>query len=178
MASKLRAVKRTAGTKASTPKRESKVSAKALKTKAAALAHAASSAQYLGVAQKPGRTIRLSRLVADGLSTQATEYLAENLHLSASDFTTNYVQLPKQTMARRKAEGKLTIAESDRVARFAQLLKQATDMMAGDHAAAVRWLKAPQALLENQTPLEFARTESGAAEVQQLIGRIEAGVYS
>lgn len=177
MAGKVRAIKRVAESKA-TPKREGKVAAKTLKTRAADLAYQASPVQYLGVMQDQGKTIRLSRLVADGLSTQAAECLAENLNLSASDFTTHYVQLPKQTMARRKAAGKLSIAESDRVARFAQLLKQATDMMEGDKSAAVRWLKAPQALLENQTPLTFARTESGAAEVQQLIGRIEAGVYS
>jgi putative toxin-antitoxin system antitoxin component (TIGR02293 family) len=64
------------------------------------------------------------------------------------------------------------------VARFARLLKQATDMMEGNQNAAIGWLKSPQVLLENQAPLEYARTESGAAEVQQLIGRIESGVYS
>ena len=81
-------------------------------------------------------------------------------------------------MARRKNAGKFTVDESDRVVRFARLLKHTTDMMEGDQDAAIQWLKTPQLLLENQTPLEYARTESGAAEVQQLIGRIEAGVYS
>jgi putative toxin-antitoxin system antitoxin component (TIGR02293 family) len=175
MAGKVRAIKRPAENKS---KRQGAVSAKSLKAKAAEMAFAASPVQYLGVKKGGGGSLRLSRLVADGLPTQSAEILAGNLDLSASDFTTNYVQLPKQTMARRKVEGKLTSAESDRVVRFARLLKQATDMMEGDNAAAIRWLKAPQQLLENQTPLEFARTESGAIEVQQLIGRIEAGVYS
>ncbi len=141
-------------------------------------AYEASPARYLGVKKGQGSNLRLSRLVANGLSPKSAEFLAENLNLPASEFTIHYVQVPKQTMARRKALGKLNVAESDRVARFAQLLKQATDMMEGNQSAAIGWLKSSQILLENQTPLEYARTESGAAEVQQLIGRIERGVYS
>jgi len=177
MPTKPKAVKRSSVSKL-TPKRNDKVSAKSLKARATDLAYEASPVRYLGVAKGRGGTARLSRLVADGLSTQAAEVLAGNLNLSAGDFAANYVQLPKQTLARRKAAGKLTTAESDRVARFARLLKHATDMMEGDQSAAVRWLKSPQAVLENETPLAYARTESGAVEVQQLIGRIEAGVYS
>jgi putative toxin-antitoxin system antitoxin component (TIGR02293 family) len=173
MAGKVRAIKLPAKSKS---KRAGAVSAKSLKARASQLALAASPLQYLGV--KQGANLRLSRLVTEGLSTDAAETLAGNLDLSASEFTANYLLLPKQTLARRKTEGKLTTAESDRVLRFARLLKQATDMMEGDKTAAIRWLKAPQVLLENQTPLEFARTESGALEVQQLIGRIEAGVLS
>lgn len=156
----------------------SKVSAKTLKAVSSDHAFAASPARYLGVTKGQASKARLSRLVADGLSPQSAESLAEHLGLPASEFTVHYVQVPKQTMARRRAQGKLSTAESDRVARFARLLKHATDMMEGDHAAAIRWLKSPQVLLEKKAPLEYARTESGAAEVQQLIGRIESGVYS
>ena len=160
-----------------TLKGEAKVSAKALKGHATKLAFEVSPARYLGI-EKGKKPVRLSQLVADGLPTRTAEYLAGNLEFPVSEFTTKYVHIPKQTMARRKNAGKLNVDESDRVARFARLLKHTTDMMDGDHDAAIRWLKTPQILLENQTPLEYARTESGAAEVQQLIGRIEAGVYS
>lgn len=151
---------------------------KVLKDKASALAYARSPARYLGIERKGDVSIRLATLVTQGLSTGAADALAGNLEMPASEFATKYVHIPKQTMARRKAKGKLNVDESDRVARFARLLKQATDMMEGDHDAAIRWLKSPHALLEDQTPLEYAVTETGAAEVQQLIGRVEYGVYS
>jgi uncharacterized protein (DUF2384 family) len=32
--------------------------------------------------------------------------------------------------------------------------------------------------LENQTPLEYSRTELGAREVENLIGRLEHGVFA
>jgi putative toxin-antitoxin system antitoxin component (TIGR02293 family) len=176
MASKIRLTQAKVGK--STGTGGVKVSAKALKDKASDNAYEASPTRYLGLKKGQGGNLRLSHLVANGLSPKSAEFLAENLNLPASEFTIHYVQVPKQTMARRKALGKLNVAESDRVARFARLLKQATDMMEGNQNAAIGWLKSPQVLLENQAPLEYARTESGAAEVQQLIGRIESGVYS
>ena len=156
---------------------KTKVSAKSLKDQATELASEASPVRYLGM--KKNKTLaRLSQLVADGLPTGTADYLAGNLGVPVAEFTAKYVHIPKQTMARRKHAGKFTVDESDRVVRFARLLKHTTDLMEGDQASAIHWLKSPQILLENQTPLEYAQTESGAAEVQQLIGRLEAGVYS
>ena len=48
----------------------------------------------------------------------------------------------------------------------------------GDNAAALRWLTAPRKALEGKTPLAYARTELGAREVEDLIGRLEHGVIS
>ena len=158
-------------------KGETKVSAKSLKGQATRLAVEASPVRYLGMKQSK-QPARLSRLVANGLPTKTADHLAGNLDVPVAEFTAKYVHIPKQTMARRKLAGKFTADESDRVARFARILKHTTDLMEGSQAAAIHWLKSPQILLENQTPLEYARTESGAAEVQQLIGRLEAGVYS
>ena len=156
---------------------KAKVSAKSLKGRATRLAAETSPVRYLGM-RHSNQPARLSRLVANGLPTTTADHLAGNLDVPVAEFTAKYVHIPKQTMARRKQTGKFTADESDRVARFARLLKHTTDLMEGDQAAAIHWLKSPQILLENQTPLEYARTESGAAEVQQLIGRLEGGVYS
>ena len=154
-----------------------RVSAKTLKSRAMQGTREMSPAGYLGI-KMGARPVRLSQLVADGLPASAAESLAGNLEVSVAELIAKYVHIPKQTMARRRNSGKFNEHESDRVVRFASLLKYTTDMMEGDQAAAIQWLKTPDILLEDQTPLEYARTESGAAEVQQLIGRIEAGVYS
>ena len=41
-----------------------------------------------------------------------------------------------------------------------------------------RWLRRPLALLQNQSPLQFLDTVTGLRLVDQLLGRIEYGVYS
>ena len=41
-----------------------------------------------------------------------------------------------------------------------------------------RWLSAPHVGLGGAVPLEYAATEVGAREVDDLLGRIEYGVYS
>ena len=45
-----------------------------------------------------------------------------------------------------------------------------------DHAR--QWLTSPQLGLGGSVPLEYAETEVGAREVEDLLGRIEYGVYS
>jgi putative toxin-antitoxin system antitoxin component (TIGR02293 family) len=41
-----------------------------------------------------------------------------------------------------------------------------------------RWVNSPQVGLGGAIPLDFAETEVGAREVEDLLGRIEHGVYS
>jgi putative toxin-antitoxin system antitoxin component (TIGR02293 family) len=85
--------------------------------------------------------------------------------------------ISKTTGHRRKAAGKLDPAESDRVVRLARLLGRAIEVMESEENAR-RWLSSPQFGLGGAMPLEFAKTEAGAREVEALLGRIEFGVYS
>jgi len=85
--------------------------------------------------------------------------------------------ISKATLHRRKNSGRLDTAESDRVVRFARLLGRATEVMESLENGR-RWLTSPQVGLGGAIPLEFAETEVGAREVEDLLGRIEYGVYS
>lgn len=86
--------------------------------------------------------------------------------------------ISKATFHRRKGAGsKLKPAVSDRVVRFARLLGQAAKVF-GSLDDAKRWLNSPQFGLGGAAPLDYARTEVGAREVENLLGRIEHGVYS
>ena len=85
--------------------------------------------------------------------------------------------ISKATLHRRKITGRLDAAESDRVVRFARLLGWAASVMESlDNGR--RWLTSPQVGLGGAIPLEYAETEVGAREVENLLGRIEYGVYS
>lgn len=86
--------------------------------------------------------------------------------------------ISKATFHRRKGGvAKLPPAVSDRVVRYARLLGQALQVF-GDLDSAKQWLGAPQLGLGGAVPLDYARSEVGAREVENLLGRIEYGVYS
>lgn len=88
-----------------------------------------------------------------------------------------FVAIPQRTLTRRQAQGKLQPDESDRVWRASAIFDMAVDLFEGDANAARQWLVAPQAGLGGVIPLEFASTEVGAREVENLIGRLEYGVF-
>ena len=84
--------------------------------------------------------------------------------------------ISKATLHRRKAVGKLDVTESDRVVRYARLMGLATQVMESPENALL-WLSTPKVGLSGAIPLEYAQTEFGAREVEDLLGRIEYGVY-
>jgi len=83
----------------------------------------------------------------------------------------------KATLHRRKDSGRLTSSESDRVVRIALLFGKAVEALENQKNARI-WLTTPQFGLGGAIPLEYAETEVGAREVEDLLGRIEHGVYS
>jgi putative toxin-antitoxin system antitoxin component (TIGR02293 family) len=60
---------------------------------------------------------------------------------------------------------------------LADLIEKVIALFEGDRAAANTWLQTRNRALGNQMPLTMAQTERGAQAVEDLIGRLEAGVY-
>ncbi len=85
--------------------------------------------------------------------------------------------IPPRTWMRRKKEGKFKADESERIARLARLFEHA-ERVFGTKDAAKSWLEEPNLGLGNVAPIEAAATELGAQEVEDLLARIEFGVYS
>jgi putative toxin-antitoxin system antitoxin component (TIGR02293 family) len=85
--------------------------------------------------------------------------------------------ISRSTLQRRKTAGRLSPDESDKVVRLSRLLEHATSVF-GDVEKARAWLKHPQYGLGGAVPLEYAQTEVGAREVDNLLGRIDYSVYS
>jgi putative toxin-antitoxin system antitoxin component (TIGR02293 family) len=88
------------------------------------------------------------------------------------------IGIPERTLARRKASGKLTPEESERLLRISAVFEDAVELFEGDVPAAVNWLNVPRKALGDRPPLSYARTEPGAREVENLIGRLEHGIFS
>jgi putative toxin-antitoxin system antitoxin component (TIGR02293 family) len=119
---------------------------------------------------------RLVRLVQRGLAMCELESLRQALGLPIEQVA-SMVGMSKATFHRRQREGKLTTDESDKVVRVARLLGHANAVF-GSKEAGREWLTHPQHGLGGAMPLKYAETEVGAREVENLLGRIEYGVYS
>jgi putative toxin-antitoxin system antitoxin component (TIGR02293 family) len=119
---------------------------------------------------------KLVEVLRAGLPVQELNDLQASLEVPMEKLVP-MLGISKATLHRRKAAGKLDAAESDRVVRFARLLGKAVEVMESEENAR-HWLTSPQVGLGGAVPLEYAETEVGAREVEDLLGRIEYGVYS
>lgn len=119
----------------------------------------------------------LVRAVERGLPFGAFESFRAQTGLTASRLS-GILGIPKRTFARRKAAGKLSPEESERLLRVSLLFERAVDLFEGRAADAVDWLARPKKALASATPFEYARTELGARDVDNLIGRLSDGSFS
>lgn len=122
-------------------------------------------------------TVRLLRQIEEGFPYKTFERLRRNIDLTTEELA-KFVQISLRTLARRRESGRLTADESDRLLRVSRVFGKALALFEGDPEAARAWLAKPAAALGNRPPREFATTELGAREVENLIGRLEHGVYS
>ena len=121
----------------------------------------------------PAKTIQL---VSKGLPFGELETLKSAIDESLESLG-RWLSISRSTLQRRRAERRLSPQESDRVLRFSRLLEHATRVF-GDVDRARQWLKFPQRGLGGAVPLDYAGTEVGAREVENLLGRIDYGVYT
>ena len=119
----------------------------------------------------------LVKHVEDGLAFSAVEALQEQMDLATKDMA-RLLDIKFRTFLRRKDTGRLQPDESDRVLRTSRLFARAQDLFDGDQKAARGWLMTPQRALGGAIPLDIAKTEVGAREVEQIIGRLEHGVFT
>jgi putative toxin-antitoxin system antitoxin component (TIGR02293 family) len=114
-------------------------------------------------------------LLKKGLSADSFDQLRQCLNLSANTLS-KIVQISKRTLDRRRATGRLTTDESERIFRIAQVNDMAMAVF-GSQQKAENWLKKPARGLGGKIPLEYSDTHLGAHEVITLLGRIEHGVF-
>jgi putative toxin-antitoxin system antitoxin component (TIGR02293 family) len=119
---------------------------------------------------------RIIESIQNGLPVRELDDLQASLDVEIGKLA-SMLGISKATLHRRKAQGRLEPAESDRVLRFARLMGKAVAVFGGIEAAR-QWLTSAQFGLGGAVPLDYAKTEPGAREVENLLGRIEYGVYS
>ena len=123
------------------------------------------------------RTEELIRQMERGLAFKSLRTLEAVSGVDALAIA-SVIGIPERTLARRKTAGRLSPHESERLFRISTVFEKAVELFEGDVPAAVSWLTAPKNALGNHSPLAYSRTDVGAREVENLIGRIEYGVFS
>lgn len=120
----------------------------------------------------------LADMIQRGLPTQSVFYLQKQMELGDDDYSSTLGVSVKWLGRHRKAPRQhLDANVSDRLFRIARLFKLAEEVLE-DKEAANRWLHRPQSGLGERTPLELMKNEAGAREVEELLYRVEYGIYS
>jgi putative toxin-antitoxin system antitoxin component (TIGR02293 family) len=114
--------------------------------------------------------------VRTGLPYSALEALADRLGASRGEMA-GVLGVPARTLARRRASGRFTASESDRLVRLGRIAALAEQVLGGRERA-VRWLHRANRALGQRVPVRELDTDLGAREVEAILLRIEHGVYS
>ncbi len=87
------------------------------------------------------------------------------------------LSMNERTMARRLVAGSLNKVESERLLLLTALAAHGLRVFE-DQGKLNRWLRRPLEILDGQSPLQLLDTATGFQVVDQILGRIEYGVYS
>ena len=135
----------------------------------------------------------LARAVARGFPVSAVHHLttADPADGGLTPDEIEQLVIPRRTLTKRRARRqRLTLDESNRLARVARVLAAAVEAFGGDasdrssetsRAAARRaalWLRRPHRALDGEVPLALCTTDAGARLVEDALGRIAYGVFA
>jgi putative toxin-antitoxin system antitoxin component (TIGR02293 family) len=138
--------------------------------------------EVLGGPKVLGRRVRSLLEVADlgteGLPRASAERVRDRLGLT-NDELARSLGTSARTLQRRarSSRSRLDPVQGDRLYRLARIVAFAEEVLE-DRDRARHWIREPQRGLGGRTPLDLSRTEAGAREVEDLLGRIEHGVFS
>jgi putative toxin-antitoxin system antitoxin component (TIGR02293 family) len=128
----------------------------------------------LGSIPEPRQQIEI---VERGIPWKALVHLKEALHLTDREFA-HTLGISERTLSRKRGAGnRVNLLISDRLFRLARISAMAIEIFETPQEAAA-WLKEPQFGLGERVPLGLLRTEMGAREVEDLLGRLKHGVLA
>ena len=118
----------------------------------------------------------LREAIRDGFRPTVVEELMRASGLNLMELA-SALDLLSRSLQRRRASGRLTCYESDRLYRSARIIAIANHFL-GNRERALRWLKRPNRALRGIAPVADIDTELGARQVENILGRIAYGGIS
>ena len=119
-------------------------------------------------------------LLLAGLPSRAVLHLVDNLVVLPRDASLQRAVGMSLRTFQRRAAGRtrpLNPEQSGRAWKFAEILAKATTLL-GTQEEAEQWLDRPALGLEGRRPLDLLATPAGVELVEQLLERLEYGVYT
>jgi putative toxin-antitoxin system antitoxin component (TIGR02293 family) len=114
----------------------------------------------------------LARVVAGRIPLRALTHFTRNGF--SEQEVAEYVIPPRTRRHRKVRREPLTVDESDRLVRLTRIQTMAEDVF-GDRDKANRWLRQSLGILDGRSPLDVARTDSGARLIEQILAKIDWG---
>jgi putative toxin-antitoxin system antitoxin component (TIGR02293 family) len=112
-----------------------------------------------------------------GLSVKVTDTLTNVLGVSMEGLS-GLLGIGYSTLKGKRSEkGRLSPETSSRVYRMARIFERTVEVI-GSEKEAKEWLNEPVLALGRRTPLEAMKTDLGCERVEQILERLDDGVYS
>ena len=119
----------------------------------------------------------LITLSNEGISKASFEALAGHIGISKKSFAEDILSISVKTVERKKSTERLDKRTSSHIIEIARVAEHAITVFE-DEAKAIKWLNTPNRALNNLKPVELLSTYTGMGMVDDILGRIEEGVYS
>jgi putative toxin-antitoxin system antitoxin component (TIGR02293 family) len=120
--------------------------------------------------------VDLAEAITAGLPAVVAREMATRLVVTMEEMAA-LLHLTPRTMQRRMESGSLEFGESERLWELARVFFRAIEVLDGEPAA-VNWFKSPIQVLGWVAPISLASTAVGLRELENILGRIEHGVFS
>ncbi|MGZ3999323.1 MAG: type II RES/Xre toxin-antitoxin system antitoxin [Mucilaginibacter sp.] len=119
----------------------------------------------------------LISLSNEGISKASLDALTGHLGISKKAFSENILDTSVKTLERKKSTDKLDKRTSSHIIEIAKVVEHAFDVFE-DEASVKQWLNAPNRALGGVKPIDLFYIPTGLGMVDDVLGRIEHGVYS
>ncbi|WP_053843237.1 type II toxin-antitoxin system Xre/ParS family antitoxin [Paracidovorax avenae] len=127
----------------------------------------------------PRNLLDVHRWVSHGIPSASISNLAHAVEPLPSQTLSEALGVSLRTLHRKKGTQSetLSVAQGGRTFKFAEVVAKAT-LTLGSREAAVQWLTSPAMGLDQQKPVDLLATPVGTQLVEELLDRIEYGVYA
>src|ERR1700741_865093 len=119
----------------------------------------------------------LIALSNEGISKASLDALTDHLGISKKAFSENILDTSVKTLERKKSTDKLDKRTSSHIIEIAKVVEHAFDVFE-DEDNVKQWLNSPNRALGGIKPIDLFYIPTGLGMVDDVLGRIEHGVYS
>jgi putative toxin-antitoxin system antitoxin component (TIGR02293 family) len=119
----------------------------------------------------------LIALSNEGITRKAIESLARHIGVSQKTFAEGILNISVKTIERKKPTDKLDKKISSHIIEVARVVQHAREVFEDDDKV-IRWFGKPNRALNEKQPTDMLDTLTSLQMVNDVLGRIEEGVYS